>query len=188
MQDARLEHALGGGLGHEDQEGILTDADVCSRGDAASGAAEDIDGDGHAERGAESQIRIFSDDIERLACARAMGSDTDDAEGYAKYFIEEGCYGVSKQVVSSACLTKALASLDPPVAIHTSRVRKLLGNLGFEPVDGFIKWNGAAHRVWVTGGQVTGGQVTGEVTCTNPDQIRRLLAATVADASLDFLN
>ena len=112
-----------------------------------------------------------------------MSNDADDAEAFAKYFIENGCLGVSSQVVSSACLTKALLQMDPPVVLHSTRVRKLLSGLGFSPSVRVIKWKGAAHRVWVTG-----GQVTGEVTGSNPDKIRGLLDATVPDPSLDFLN
>lgn len=104
-----------------------------------------------------------------------QAGDLDDAEAYAKFYIDEGCYGVSRDVVSSACLTRALLAMDPPVQIHTSRVSRLLEGMGFEKVAKPIKWAGATHRVWVTG-----GQVTGEVTC----ELRKLLDATVVE---DFL-
>jgi len=106
--------------------------------------------------------------------------DLDDAEGHAKLWVEEGCYGVSKTVVSSNCLTRALANMDPSIKIHTSRVRKVLTSMGFEQT-GFLKWKGSTHRVWVH------ASVTNQVTRDSTDWLRAELDKTDLGGGEDFL-
>lgn len=107
--------------------------------------------------------------------------DLDDAEGHARFWVEEGCFGVSKTVVSSACLTRKLGEMEPPIKIHTSRVRKVLTSMGFEQVGDVLKWKGASHRVWV---QAT---VTSKVTSGSTDWLRGELDKTDLGGAEDFL-
>ena len=72
-----------------------------------------------------------------------------EEEQIAAEIIEGGCYGISKEVVSSSCLTRALEMNDPPILINTSRVNHLMNKLGYTPFGKVIKWDGKAHRVWV---------------------------------------
>lgn len=106
-----------------------------------------------------------------------QAGDLDDAEAYAKHFLEAGCYGVSKSVVSSACLTRALAELNPPVQLHTSKVRKLMEGLGMAPVKRIVWWAGAPHRL----------HISSDLTNPDNDTLRGLLDKTVTNEMEDFL-
>jgi hypothetical protein len=73
-----------------------------------------------------------------------------DLEASAEDLIDRGCEGVSKTVISSAHLTRALTvqGADAPA---TSRVNTLLTRLGFR----FAfrkKWHGEACRIWTKQG------------------------------------
>lgn len=106
-----------------------------------------------------------------------QSNDLDDAEANAKFYIEEGYLGVSKDIVSSGCLTKALAEMNPPVVLHTSRVRKLLSSLGYVALAQQIKWNGYPHRVWVPALMRDVGN----------SEAREMLDRTKSDPRTDFL-
>lgn len=93
----------------------------------------------------------------------------------ATELIEAGCVGVSKEVISSSCLTTAMEMSDPPVFINTSKVKSLLVKLGYEPVTKQVKWDGKAHRVWVKGGNNNGLQNESQ---ESNSLIRSLLDAT----------
>jgi len=107
--------------------------------------------------------------------------DLDDAEGHARFWVEEGCFGVSGMVVSSGCLTKRLAEMDPQIKIHTTRVRKVLASMGFDQVSGQVKWKGYPHRVWVA------SQVTRSGQPVTSDWIRSELDKTDLGGGEDFL-
>lgn len=107
--------------------------------------------------------------------------DFDDAEGHARFWVEEGCYGVGKTVVSSNCLTRALANMDPPIKIHTSRVRKVLTSMGFAQYPHVLKWKGSSHRVWAQAGATSG------VTSVSTDWLRAELDKTDLGGAEDFL-
>jgi len=105
-----------------------------------------------------------------------VGLDVTDEEAQAEHLIKIGVPGVSKQVISSACLTNALALLSPPVALFTGQVKKLLLAKGFTPyAGGVIKWNGQAHRVWLR--KASAGMTAKDV--------RALLDESVATAKKD---
>lgn len=106
--------------------------------------------------------------------------DLDDAEAIAKAMIERGTLGVSTAVVSSACLTGALAAMTPAVVLHTTRVRKLLESMGFGAVKKLVWWKGAPHRVWLPA-------LTGDITSVEPSEIRVLLDLTTPNGGEDFL-
>ncbi|OXE36926.1 MAG: hypothetical protein CGW95_04905 [Phenylobacterium zucineum] len=110
--------------------------------------------------------------------------DLDDAEGYAKFYIDNGAYGVSKDVLSSGCLSKALAEQSQPVSLLTSRMRKFLENQGFKQVVQVVKWRGSAHRVWIRDG-VPGLVVTDS--SDNFAHLRAILDRTTDTATEDFL-
>lgn len=116
--------------------------------------------------------------------AVVAAADMDDAEAIAKFHIEEGAHGVSKTILSSACLTKLLAERDQPITLHTTRVRRLLESLGFEQVPGLLKWKGWPHRVWV---RVTGLEVTGLGVGATPADLRAALDLTAVSGVEDFL-
>lgn len=79
-----------------------------------------------------------------------VGLDKSDAEVQAEYLLSVGVAGVSRDVVSSACLTNALALLNPPLSLFTKQVSALLMSKGFVPHSKqLIKWKGTPHRVWV---------------------------------------
>jgi hypothetical protein len=95
-----------------------------------------------------------------------------DEEAVTRDLIAAGARGVGADVISSACLTTALEMSSPPIVLQTSAVRRLLLKMGYLPYNKQVKWEGAAHRVWVT------NRVTTEVTSLNPAQVREMLAAT----------
>lgn len=75
-----------------------------------------------------------------------------DLEVAAEELIEKGAPGVSRLVVSSAHMTRALQGVGEPLA--TTRVNTLLTRLGYR----FFtrkKWRGEACRIWVKQGSVT---------------------------------
>ena len=112
----------------------------------------------------------------------AGGGDT--LAAIAKFHIEEGAHGVSASILSSACLTKLLAERDPPVVLHTTRVRKLLEGMGFKQMPGLLKWKGMPHRVWI---RVTGQRGTEALLGAAPAELRAALDLTAVLEVEDFL-
>lgn len=79
---------------------------------------------------------------------RLSGQDEDHA--IARQVIATGAFGVSEEVLSSACLTKAMRAvcLQDGIEIPQAKVlHKMIGDLGFSSC-GSIKWRGTVHRVW----------------------------------------
>lgn len=105
-----------------------------------------------------------------------VGLDVTDEEAQAEHLIKIGVPGVSKHVISSACLTNALALLSPPVMLFTGQVRKLLLAKGFTPyAGGLVKWKGQPHRVWLR-------KASADMTTKD---VRALLDESVATAKKD---
>lgn len=99
-----------------------------------------------------------------------------DEEELARRVIEAGCAGVSKDVISSGHLTKAMAGWDGGgLILESKRVKALIAKLGFQYLDR-IKWQGEACRVWVPVGD--GSLLTGDRSA-----VRSLLDATVKQES-----
>jgi len=81
-------------------------------------------------------------------------SGEDEAHAIARQVIATGAYGVHPQVLSSACLTKAMKMVCMAEGIEipkTSALSKMLGDLGYRAIKQQIKWRGIPHRVWVIG-------------------------------------
>lgn len=116
--------------------------------------------------------------------AVVAAGDLDDAEAIAKAIIEQGALGVSKAVVSSACLTRALSALNPPVVLHTTRVRKLMESMGFAPVEKLVWWKSAPHKVWMP---TLMCDLMSDLTSVEASKVRALLDLTDQEAVEDFL-
>jgi len=100
-----------------------------------------------------------------------------DEELAAGDVISNGVVGVSKEVLSSSCLSSALALASPPITLHTSQVRKLLMKLGYSPVTKPVKWGGKTHRLWVLDPALA----------ADVDAMRLKLDATGDTGAMDFL-
>lgn len=82
----------------------------------------------------------------------AVMSVSDDEDAIAEV-IANGAEGVSTSVLSSSCLTAALAFTKLDSKLQTSTLHRLLTRLGFTKVPPLLKWKGKPHRVWVKGNQ-----------------------------------
>lgn len=79
----------------------------------------------------------------------------DDVESIARSIVEEGAYGVGRQVLSSACLSSAMKqrSFSEGVDIPKGQsMHHLLNRMGFVKISKSLWWNNAAHRVWAKPG------------------------------------
>lgn len=85
----------------------------------------------------------------------------------ARDLIAEGGYGFGPEVVSTRELNKAMevAGVDVP---KSTAMKRMMTKLGFQQIEGQIKWDGYPHRVWT------------RQAVTEPDAIRRLLDATAS--------
>lgn len=91
----------------------------------------------------------------------------------AKEIIEEGCFGISKHVVSTAQLTSRFVMDFPEIDAPKSNSLVLMMNrLGFYKVTQRIKWKGEACRIWVKNPKHS----------TSNDVIRQLLDATIKES------
>lgn len=77
--------------------------------------------------------------------------NTSEEEFVIKELIENGGYGISKNVICSSALSNALLTDNPNMAIKTSAWNRLLSRLGWTKIIKKVKWDGAAHWIWVTG-------------------------------------
>jgi hypothetical protein len=83
---------------------------------------------------------------------KMRNSGEDEDHSIARQVIEAGAYGVSREVVSSACLTKAMRAvcmLEGVELPKSTQVNRLMVDLGYSSA-GVVKWKGQAHRVWST--------------------------------------
>lgn len=79
-----------------------------------------------------------------------------EEEDLARDVIAAGAVGVSKAVISSKFLTRAMAARDPDLTIRTKTVNKLLSQLGYVPLatpGHQVKWQDTTCRVWVKKGK-----------------------------------
>lgn len=86
--------------------------------------------------------------------AQMRSSGEDEAHSIARQVIATGAYGVGEQVLSSACLSKAMERVYLTEGMEmpkTSKVTKMLTDLGYLSC-GLVKWNGTMHRVWALSG------------------------------------
>lgn len=98
----------------------------------------------------------------------------------AAELIDQGCYGVSYEVVDSASFSAAMSELSPPVILSTSQVRNLLlSTKKLCPLpktqDGKrkqIQWDGKARNIWLSPESLKIYESEGV------DGIKRLLDAT----------
>jgi hypothetical protein len=125
--------------------------------------AQGFDRNGRAPKTAEKQQMVLM----------SMSAE----EEAARDAIEAGAVGVTRDVVSSACLTAALALSDDPFVLETTKINRLLSKMGFSRCDKKVKWKGRAHIVWTRGNST----FTGE-------QIRQILDSTEVPSLDDFFN
>lgn len=104
--------------------------------------------------------------------AQMANAGVDDIEQIARQIVEDGAFGVSATVLSSAMLTMAMrqSSFVEGVELPKSTsVHYLLNRMGFVKVAKNLKWEGQTHRVWTRPG-----------VNHDPDTLRGYLSATKA--------
>jgi len=82
-------------------------------------------------------------DAKMLMAKNSMNENTQSVQEA----IEIGGRGVSKQIVSTRCLTSLIGDLER-TSINTSRLSSALQSLKFKNA-GIVKWDRGTHRVWV---------------------------------------
>lgn len=84
-----------------------------------------------------------------------MASSQDDAESVARGIVEEGAWGISKDVLSSPCLMSLLKmralqdNFDLP---KTTGVGHMLKRMGFSKLPKQFKWQDRTHTIWIKDG------------------------------------
>lgn len=73
--------------------------------------------------------------------------------------IEAGGVGISKTVLSTTYLNRAVREIDPELDLKTSALARVLAKMGWQKVAKQIKWNGTPQRVWVKGGAEAGNKL-----------------------------
>lgn len=124
-------------------------------------------------QGFDRNGRAPSTDEKRQMVMMSIGPEEDAARDV----IEAGAVGVTREVVSSACLTAALAAADEPMLLETTKVNRLLTKLGFSRCDKKVKWKDRTHIVWIRSRQ----RFTNE-------QLRLILESTEVPSCDDFFN
>lgn len=82
-------------------------------------------------------------------------SGVDDVESILRNIVEEGAYGVSATVLSSAMLSSALKARSFTEGVEvpkTTSFHHLLNRLGFMKVTRLVKWQNMPHRLWIKPG------------------------------------
>lgn len=64
-------------------------------------------------------------------------------------YLRDGAYGVSRDVIASAELTRQLTSDMGDDRPRTKQIASLLASRGFKQCDGTLKWDGRGHRIYV---------------------------------------
>lgn len=77
--------------------------------------------------------------------------NTSEEESVIKEIIESGGYGIAENVICSSALSNAVLTENPSLVIKTSAWNRLLSRLGWTKVIKKVKWDGAAHWIWVAG-------------------------------------
>ncbi|UZZ64566.1 DNA primase [Curvibacter phage PCA1] len=75
--------------------------------------------------------------------------NTTEEESVIREVIENGGYGIAKNVICSSALSNAVLTENPSLVIKTSAWNRLLSRLGWTKVVKKVKWDGAAHWIWV---------------------------------------
>lgn len=106
--------------------------------------------------------------------ALMVGMSASPEEEAVREVLAEGAYGVTRDMLSSNCLSDALALRDDDVSLQTTSVNKVLTRLGFSKVPLKLKWRGRTHRIW-----------TKSIANTEPGVLRAALEKTAESASGD---
>lgn len=96
---------------------------------------------------------------------RMRDSGMDEADLLARTIVEEGCYGVTRDVVSSAALTTAMSirgMQEGDATPKTTAINRLLSRMGFSYI-GHVFWDGKSHRVWVQESVPTNNTIIREI-------------------------
>ena len=91
----------------------------------------------------------------------------EDIETVALQIIEDGAYGITPAVISSACLTnnlKVRALQDGFDVPRGMALNHTLTRMGYSQISKVLKWDGKTHRIWVKSG-----------ISTDPDYLRTVL-------------
>ncbi len=86
---------------------------------------------------------------------RMMASGQDDAEAVAAGIIEDGANGVTKNVLSSSCLSNILrikGAVEGFEVPRSTALNHMLTRMGYSKMLKQIKWRGATHTIWVRNG------------------------------------
>lgn len=75
--------------------------------------------------------------------------NTSEEESAIRELIENGGYGIGKDVISSSALSNALLTQNPSLVIKTTTWNRLLSRLGWSKVIKKVKWEGYPHAIWV---------------------------------------
>lgn len=92
------------------------------------------------------------DTVEKEQMANA---GVDDVEQIVRQIVEEGAYGVSPTVLSSAMLTTAMRARAFAEGVEIPKgqsLHYLLNRMGFVKVVKPVKWSNATHRLWTRPG------------------------------------
>ena len=80
---------------------------------------------------------------------RASGEDEEHA--IARQVIATGAVGVCREVVSTACLSNAMRAvciIEGGEVPKSSKLARMLTDLGYRAVGRQVKWSGKPHRIW----------------------------------------
>jgi hypothetical protein len=84
-----------------------------------------------------------------------MASSQEDAESVAESIISEGAHGISRNVISSSCLTNALkvrAMTDGFEVPRTMALNHMLTRMGYSKLPKQLKWRNSTHTIWIKNG------------------------------------
>jgi hypothetical protein len=85
-----------------------------------------------------------------------IASSKEDAESVAQSLIEEGgSIGITRNVISSSCLTNALkvrASSEGYEVPRSTALNHMLTRLGFSKLPKMVKWRAYPHTIWIRNG------------------------------------
>ena len=80
---------------------------------------------------------------------RASGED--DEHAIARQVIATGAFGVCREVVSTSCLSNAMRAVcivEGGEVPKSSKLARMLTDLGYRAVGRQVKWSGKPHRIW----------------------------------------
>lgn len=86
---------------------------------------------------------------------RMMATSNDDAAGAAESIIMEGAAGITRNVLSSSCLSALLrlrAQQEGFEVPRSTALNHMLTQMGYSKLPKQIKWRGQTHTMWVRNG------------------------------------